>query len=53
MVKVEENGSDDAILVSTDYEPPMIVNITDEPVKYKEELYDEVFQESFCILMIF
>lgn len=45
MVKVEENGSDDAILVSTDYEPPMIVNITDEPVKYKEELYDEVFQE--------
>ena len=45
VVKVEENGSDDAILVSTDYEPPMIVNITDEPVKYKEELYDEVFQE--------
>lgn len=45
VVKVEENGSDDAILVSTDYEPPMIVNITDEPMEYKEELYDEVFQE--------
>ena len=45
VVKVEENGSDDAILVSTDYEPPMIVNIMDEPMEYKEELYDEVFQE--------
>ena len=45
VVKVEESGSDDAILVSTDYEPPMIVNIMDEPMEYKEELYDEVFQE--------
>lgn len=45
VVKIEENGSDDAILVSTSYEPSMVVNIAEEPIEYKEELYDEVFQE--------
>lgn len=45
VVKIEENGSDDAILVSTSYELPLVVNIKEEPIEYKEELYEQVFQE--------